>query len=256
MVATTGAKLLPADATHELRYRLLPRTTVLTPNVPEAQLILADAGRGELSLESVADLEEMARALHALGPRWVLVKGGHCPFRRDGTVARTDAEKELIIDVLYSPDNVVKLETSYQKSRNTHGTGCSLACKSATILLFLVPLIVLAFLLLVTAVSGVQSLTISLSRNRIESRQGYGCPAGRKGGRPIYRGRHQDSARLWDGKRTPEPLPLHLHFTIFSVSVPTEMFVIVQPGLMGTIVATSSATSWKGQTSRARGTGL
>ncbi|KAL1856993.1 trifunctional hydroxymethylpyrimidine kinase/phosphomethylpyrimidine kinase/thiaminase [Diaporthe australafricana] len=139
MVATTGAELLPAEALRELRERLLPRATVLTPNIPEVRLLLADAaaGRGGVAaldaLESVADLEAAARALLELGPEWVLVKGGHAPLRRDYAVARTDAEREIVVDVLCGRDGgCVRIETDFQTSRNTHGTGCSLASAIAS----------------------------------------------------------------------------------------------------------------------------
>lgn len=136
MIATTGAQLLPPDAVRVLRDRLLPRATVLTPNLPEARLLLSGSGAEPGDVECVDDLERIARALRALGPRWVLVKGGHCPFRRaDGKVARDAAEREVVVDVLVGGDGdgeeevVLRVETAYCDSRNTHGTGCSLACE-------------------------------------------------------------------------------------------------------------------------------
>lgn len=133
MVATTGAELLPSEAVRELRQRLLPRATVLTPNVPEARRLLADAspgGEDQLRLESVADLEAVAERLLEMGPEWVLVKGGHVPFRRDGALARTPAEREVVVDVLAGrAGERLRIETAWAESRNTHGTGCSLACE-------------------------------------------------------------------------------------------------------------------------------
>lgn len=129
MIATTGAELLPSEALRELREHFLPQATVITPNIPEARLLLSDAGVEEAPLESVADLEAMARSLHSLGSEWVLVKGGHCPFRRDHSIARTDDERQIVVDVLYGKGGAVRMETEYQASRNTHGTGCSLACE-------------------------------------------------------------------------------------------------------------------------------
>lgn len=141
MVATTGAELLPPEALRELRGRLLPRATVLTPNIPEARLLLADAGLGG-ALPSdaamgwgAADLEAAGRALLSLGPEWVLVKGGHAPLRRaDYAAAGTDAEREVVVDVLCGKGGCVRIETDFQTSRNTHGTGCSLACESFSVL--------------------------------------------------------------------------------------------------------------------------
>jgi len=129
MVSTSGAQLLPQEAVRVLREQLLPITTVLTPNVPEAKLLLTDAGEKVKDPMCVDDLISMAKAVQALGPEYVLVKGGHLPFRKNGTVASAENEKELVVDLLYGKGQVVRIETSYQKSKNTHGTGCSLACK-------------------------------------------------------------------------------------------------------------------------------
>lgn len=52
------------------------------------------------------------------------------PFRKDLTVAKTDEEKEIVVDVLVGPEeSVLRVQSPYQKSTSTHGTGCSLACK-------------------------------------------------------------------------------------------------------------------------------
>lgn len=129
MVSTTGAQLLPQDAIRELREHLLPIATILTPNVPEAKLILSDAGKSFDDPKNVEDMILLAKEVQSLGPKYVLVKGGHLPFKKDGTVATKDEEKEIMIDILYGENNVTRIETLYQKSKNTHGTGCSLACK-------------------------------------------------------------------------------------------------------------------------------
>ncbi|KXX79814.1 putative hydroxymethylpyrimidine/phosphomethylpyrimidine kinase 2 [Madurella mycetomatis] len=136
MISTTGAQLLPPQALRVLRDRLLPLATILTPNIPEARLLLADAGRRHFPVECADDLEAMAKEMvRALGVKWVLVKGGHCPFRRgDGKVAG-DGEGEIVVDVLAGGDNgdeVVRVQTDFCRSRNTHGTGCSLASAIAS----------------------------------------------------------------------------------------------------------------------------
>jgi hydroxymethylpyrimidine/phosphomethylpyrimidine kinase len=74
-------------------------------------------------------LISLAKSVQALGPKYVLVKGGHLPFKKDGSVASTEAERELMIDILYGEGQVTRIESKYQKSKNTHGTGCSLACE-------------------------------------------------------------------------------------------------------------------------------
>ena len=129
MVATSGATLLPKEAVRELLGGLLPRTTVLTPNIPEARMLVSEAGREAVEVRAVEDLVTLAKEAKALGPEWVLVKGGHSPFDKDYKV--TEGQKALVVDVLVGPgDLVVKVESPYQESKNTHGTGCSLACES------------------------------------------------------------------------------------------------------------------------------
>lgn len=129
MVATSGAQLLPQEAVRELLGGLLPKTTVLTPNIPEARLLLKEAGYDVPEVQSVQEMEVIAKQARKLGPKWVLVKGGHVPFTKEGKVARADAERELVVDVLCGPDDAVfKVESPFQGSTSTHGTGCSLAC--------------------------------------------------------------------------------------------------------------------------------
>lgn len=129
MVSTSGAQLLPHEAIRQLSQHLLPHTTVLTPNIPEANLILSENGEATTEVGSVDDLEAMATSIQKLGPKWVLVKGGHCPFKRDLTTATTEEEREVVVDVLAGEEGVLRVESPYQASSSTHGTGCSLACK-------------------------------------------------------------------------------------------------------------------------------
>ena len=128
MVSTTGAQLLPNSAVFKLRERILPLTTVLTPNSPEAKLLLQNAGIKLPNPQSLDDLIAVAKAVHSLGPSYVLLKGGHLPLSKDGTVSSADAEKHIVVDVLYDGAQVTLIEADYLDSKNTHGTGCSLAC--------------------------------------------------------------------------------------------------------------------------------
>ncbi|KAI0200485.1 Rapamycin-insensitive companion of mTOR, N-term-domain-containing protein [Astrocystis sublimbata] len=128
MVATTGAQLLPTQAVEELRTLLLPMAFILTPNIPEAKLLLANSGDAAQDVRRIEDLETLASRLQMLGPRWVLVKGGHSPFKKDGTTATLPEERERIVDVLVGPyGQPIRIESPYVDSKNTHGTGCSLA---------------------------------------------------------------------------------------------------------------------------------
>ncbi|KAM3080920.1 trifunctional hydroxymethylpyrimidine kinase/phosphomethylpyrimidine kinase/thiaminase, variant 4 [Clarireedia jacksonii] len=132
MVSTSGSQLLPSKAIRELRELLLPQTTILTPNVPEAKLLLEEAGYPVEEPKTLDDLKDIARMVQSLGPKYVLMKGGHLPFRKDGTVANSEAEKEVMIDILYGNGEMTQIETGYQKSKNTHGTGCSMASAVAS----------------------------------------------------------------------------------------------------------------------------
>lgn len=127
MVSTSGSQLLPEVAVKELRTRLLPRTTMLTPNIPEAKLLLKDAGVDARDPEDLDGLIELAKQVSALGPKGVLLKGGHLPLTAHHRTARSQQEASIVIDVLYDGENVTLFETKYLISRNTHGTGCSLA---------------------------------------------------------------------------------------------------------------------------------
>ena len=129
MVSTSGSQLLPPEAVRDLREHLLPIATILTPNVPEAKLLLSSAGKAVPDPQNIDGLLEIARAVQALGPKYVLVKGGHLPLKRDGTMASKPEDRELLVDVMFGEGKVTKIEIAYQNSKNTHGTGCSLACK-------------------------------------------------------------------------------------------------------------------------------
>jgi hydroxymethylpyrimidine/phosphomethylpyrimidine kinase len=109
MVATSGAKLLSPEATDLLRETLIPRASVLTPNMPEAAALLE---QGEAVSED--EMIVQGQKLLALGCKAVLVKGGH------GGGAES-------VDVLVTTDKVVKFSSSRIATRNTHGTGCSLS---------------------------------------------------------------------------------------------------------------------------------
>jgi hydroxymethylpyrimidine/phosphomethylpyrimidine kinase len=104
-----GDALLSPDALDALRGKLLPLATLVTPNLPEAALIV---GR---PVSSRADMSVAARALHAMGPAWVLVKGGHL----EGSDTATD--------LLFDGATEIEISGPRLDARHTHGTGCTLA---------------------------------------------------------------------------------------------------------------------------------
>jgi hydroxymethylpyrimidine kinase/phosphomethylpyrimidine kinase len=129
MVSTSGSHLLPESAISTLIERLLPLTTVLTPNLPEAELLLKIAGAEFETPQNVDDIIKMAQRIQQLGPQYVLLKGGHLPFTKGRQVSRGDGDKDIVLNVLVSSDGVIIMESEFLRSNNTHGTGCSLACK-------------------------------------------------------------------------------------------------------------------------------
>jgi hydroxymethylpyrimidine/phosphomethylpyrimidine kinase len=124
MVASTGRPLLPSGGIDAYWHRLLPHALVATPNLGEAALL---AGVEPGSLGDVAALADAARRIHALGPAWVLVKGGHLP----GVAWRADHAPDQVEDVLYDGSEVTVLAAPHVDSPNTHGTGCSLSAAIA-----------------------------------------------------------------------------------------------------------------------------
>ena len=131
MVSTSGAQLLPTEAVFNLRDHLLPLTTVLTPNVPEARILLRNAGINVPEINALDDIVNIAKSLHGLGPRYVLVKGGHLPLTKEGIISKEQIDRHTVVDVLFDGTVATLYETNYINSKNTHGTGCSLACKDS-----------------------------------------------------------------------------------------------------------------------------
>ncbi|KAI9723119.1 MAG: hypothetical protein M1828_004367 [Chrysothrix sp. TS-e1954] len=127
MVATSGAQLLPVDAVQYLRIQLLPIVTLLTPNIPEAMLLLKDQGSMIDAPKSVQELINIAQAVQELGPQWVLLKGGHLPL--DGATRKSTGSSapKVVVDILHGDGETIIMETERIDSNNTHGTGCSLA---------------------------------------------------------------------------------------------------------------------------------
>ncbi|KAH1493987.1 hypothetical protein LV164_003071 [Aspergillus fumigatus] len=127
MVSTSGSQLLPEAAVQSLRTKLLPLTTILTPNIPEAILLLKDAGVDVQLPKDLSELTQLAKQVRALGPKTVLLKGGHLPLTAAHEAAQNPEDASRVIDILYDGENTTLFETEFLMSKNTHGTGCSLA---------------------------------------------------------------------------------------------------------------------------------
>jgi hydroxymethylpyrimidine/phosphomethylpyrimidine kinase len=109
MVATSGDRLLATDAVEALRTKLIPRASLITPNLPEAAALL-----DEPVASSEAAIESQGKRLLSMGCPAVLIKGGH------GKGAES-------IDYLIDGNGIVALAAPRIATRNTHGTGCSLS---------------------------------------------------------------------------------------------------------------------------------
>jgi hydroxymethylpyrimidine/phosphomethylpyrimidine kinase len=99
MVAESGAQLLDPTAQDSLKHLLLPRATVLTPNVPEARALVGDA-----------DVNELAKRIHALGPDAVVITGGH---------------REEAVDLFFDGERMVELAGPRHPGGAAHGSGCT-----------------------------------------------------------------------------------------------------------------------------------
>ncbi|MDP6811840.1 MAG: bifunctional hydroxymethylpyrimidine kinase/phosphomethylpyrimidine kinase [Alphaproteobacteria bacterium] len=108
MVAKGGATLLDEDTRGVLRQKLIPRATVLTPNLPEAEILTGRAVADEAAMAAAG------RALLEFGAGAVLMKGGHLPGKE-------------IVDLLVTADGERRFTSRRIDTRHTHGTGCSLA---------------------------------------------------------------------------------------------------------------------------------
>jgi hydroxymethylpyrimidine/phosphomethylpyrimidine kinase len=115
MVAKSGDRLLDTDAIDTVRRRVLPLATVLTPNLPEAGVLL-----DRPPPENLDDMRRAALDLHTLGPRAVLVKGGHLK----GTESP---------DVFFDGERFTELPAPRIRTQNIHGTGCTLSAAIAAL---------------------------------------------------------------------------------------------------------------------------
>jgi hydroxymethylpyrimidine/phosphomethylpyrimidine kinase len=111
MIAKSGDPLLQPDARAALAKEVLPLAHIVTPNLHEASVL------AEMPVSSEADMEEAARRILALGPRYVLVKGGHL--------------KESATDILWNGRDFTRFTGPRLASTSTHGTGCTFSAAIA-----------------------------------------------------------------------------------------------------------------------------
>jgi hydroxymethylpyrimidine/phosphomethylpyrimidine kinase len=116
MIAKSGHALLDPGAVAALREELVPLATVITPNLPEAGVLLdAEMPR------TLTEMRDAVRALHRLGPRYVYLKGGHLGGEESP-------------DLLFDGSTTTELSVKRVHTANTHGTGCTLSSAIAALI--------------------------------------------------------------------------------------------------------------------------
>jgi len=113
MLTKSGHSLLEPAALNLLKHRLIPQSFIITPNVPEAELLL------DIEINFPDDMKRAAESMMSFGCGAVLLKGGHL-------------EGPVVCDVLCSSTGIEIFEAARIDSRHTHGTGCTLASAIAT----------------------------------------------------------------------------------------------------------------------------
>ena len=114
MVAASGARLLREDSVESIKHRLLPLATVVTPNIPEAEVLTG------MEITDVPAMEEAARRIHAMGPEYVVLKGGH--------MEHADHSDDLLFD----GEEFETFSAHRIRTRSNHGTGCTFASAVAS----------------------------------------------------------------------------------------------------------------------------
>ncbi|KAF9907850.1 hypothetical protein EC991_010448 [Linnemannia zychae] len=145
MIATSGAALLDSNAIETLIKEFLPLCLILTPNVPEAEFILANAQKSSLKIDSLDQMKIAAQELSRLGPSIVLLKGGHLPLYKSSGKAvplelfdsisdlTVEMEELELVDLIWDSRTGVftELRKDFLRTSSTHGTGCTLSAAIA-----------------------------------------------------------------------------------------------------------------------------
>ncbi len=120
LVASSGARLLDRGAERILSSQLIPRALLVTPNIPEAEVLSG------IKINGISAMRQAARALHKLGPRSVLIKGGHWP-----AASAADGVSSKVIDLFFDGRRFVEFAADRIPGGGAHGTGCALSAAVA-----------------------------------------------------------------------------------------------------------------------------
>lgn len=118
-----GERLLSLEGVNTFRSSLIPLSCLVTPNIPEAEL-LADR-----KINNLSDIKDAARAIQEQGAENVLIKGGHGMIKVDGSDNASDAE---VVDVFYDGKSFQHFKDERLNTGNVHGTGCIYSAAIAT----------------------------------------------------------------------------------------------------------------------------
>jgi len=119
LVASSGTRLLAPAAERILREQLIPLAAIVTPNIPEAQLL------SEIEIDSPSAVRRAAQALHRLGPKAVLIKGGHWP------ALPCDPRSSRAVDLFFDGRRYREFTATRIPGASAHGTGCALSAAIA-----------------------------------------------------------------------------------------------------------------------------
>ena len=115
MIAKGGTKLIDDTAVQELKKKLIKKALLITPNIPEAEVLSGT------KIKNLADIREAGKKLLKLGARNILIKGGH-------------KKSKYVIDMYFNKKEIKVFKNIRVKTKNTHGTGCTLSSAIATFL--------------------------------------------------------------------------------------------------------------------------
>jgi hydroxymethylpyrimidine kinase/phosphomethylpyrimidine kinase len=113
MVAKGGQRLISNSSINFLKEKLFPYALLVTPNIPEAEVLI------NKKIKTLEDIIKAGKQILKFGPKFVLIKGGHI-------------NKSIIEDVLISKNNIKIFKNKKIKTKNTHGTGCTLSSAIAS----------------------------------------------------------------------------------------------------------------------------
>ncbi len=148
VMRSKGGTTLLRNSTELLKKEILPRALIVTPNIPEAEIL------SSVSISDISDMKTAAEKIHSFGAKTVLVKGGHL------------AKDYPAVDLFFDGETFEELVSERIETKNTHGTGCTF---SAAVCAFLAKGMSLS-----TSLENSKAFVTEAIRNSLEIGKGYG----------------------------------------------------------------------------------